>query len=217
MSNQFVTAQPERTRRALSSDICFASDVRTIRLESTTGEQIQMFEFNAFTPSGDEVAVGKTSSQSSTLFSKPKFLPNNAIDGSLDSFSHTNDSSPWWEVDLEQDQHISSVIIHNRYCKDPSDSQGCLCRMSHATLSLLDVEGNIVASIDTGNTCAQQRLEYDFSLCNDVSSANSGILVFLYHHLYFAAHKLLTHLLCSFTVKQLPCPVSQSFIQFMCR
>ena len=124
-----------------------------------------MFEFMAFTPSNEEVAGGKVSTQSSTLMNKPKFTSSMAIDGDALTFSHTseNDSNPIWEVDLGEDVSISSVQIENRWCTSINDAPRCLCRMSMANLSLFDSEGNVIKSMSTGDTCSKSRLNYDFS------------------------------------------------------
>jgi hypothetical protein len=44
---------------------------------------------------------------------------------------------------------VESINIKNCWCKNPSDPDGCLCKLSHATVSLVDENG--VAS--TNNTC----------------------------------------------------------------
>ena len=133
-----------------------------------------MFEFKAFTPSNEEVAGGKVSTQSSTLKNKPKFTSAMAVDGDSLTFSHTNDSSPFWEVDLGEDVSISSVQIENRWCKSINDAPRCLCRMSMAKLSLLDSEGNVIKSMSTGDTCSKSSLDYDFSyVCGSEVSDSS--------------------------------------------
>jgi hypothetical protein len=170
IANQVAStfSTPFGAHRALSSNACVPAGVRTIRLESTTGNQIQMFDFKAFTPSGEEVAGGKVATQSSTLRSLPRFVASNAVDGNGLSFSHTDDANPFWEVDLGQDFSISSVEIKNRWCKSPSDPSRCLCRLRAATISLIDVQGNTVKSIGTGDTCDKLHLKYEFG-CDDVS------------------------------------------------
>jgi hypothetical protein len=60
-----------------------------------TGEPIQIFEIEVFVGSTD-VAMQKPATQSSTL---GKFAAFNAVDGVNTTFSHTNDKSPWLEVD----------------------------------------------------------------------------------------------------------------------
>lgn len=60
------------------------------------------------------MAQNKVASQSSTLKDFDAIL---AVDGSLNTFSHTDGSSSnlaWWEVDLGERQDIQSVRIFNR-------------------------------------------------------------------------------------------------------
>ena len=71
--------------------------VKKFKLQSTTGEQISIFEFNVFDFSGVNFALQKRAAQSSTF---KKFEAANAVDGSNATFSHTNDDSAWLEVDL---------------------------------------------------------------------------------------------------------------------
>jgi hypothetical protein len=127
-----------------------------------------MFEFKAFTPSGEEVAGSKVATQSSTYRSLPKFAASNAVDGNESSFSHTDGLNPFWEVDLGQDFSISSVEIKNRWCVSASDPLRCLCRMSAATISLIDAQGSLVKSLGMGDTCETLLLQYNFK-CDDVS------------------------------------------------
>lgn len=122
-----------------------------------------MFEFKAFTPSSEEVAGGKVSTQSSTFKNKSKFTSSKAVDGDALTFSHTNDSSPFWEVDLGVDVSIGSVQIENRWCESILDAPRCLCRMSMAKLVLLDSERNVIKSMYTGDTCGKNSLDFDFS------------------------------------------------------
>jgi hypothetical protein len=56
---------------------------------------------------------------------------------------------------------IESVTVMNRWCGVPSDPNGCLCRLSHATLSLIDRKGHIVATQSVGDTCGQRELFFD--------------------------------------------------------
>ncbi|KAL7509263.1 hypothetical protein ACHAXN_006280 [Cyclotella atomus] len=162
IANQVVSVLPNSfvTHRALSANACVPADVRTIKIESTTGHQIQMFEFKAFTPSGEEVAGSKVATQSSTYRSLPKFAASNAVDGNESSFSHTDGLNPFWEVDLGQDFSISSVEIKNRWCVSASDPLRCLCRMSAATISLIDAQGSLVKSLGMGDTCETLLLQY---------------------------------------------------------
>jgi hypothetical protein len=137
--------------------------VRSIRIESTTGEPIQIFELQAYTTSGLEVATGKVATQSLTFKDdNVKFGASNAVDGNNFTFSHLNDASSIWEVDLAGDYGISYTSIQNRWCGGTSDNSNCLCRLSNAKLSLLDVQGEVVSSVSVGNTCGTLTVKNDF-------------------------------------------------------
>lgn len=110
-----------------------------------------MFEVQALS-SGTNVALQKTATQSSDWNSI--FLASNAIDGDANTFSHTKDSNAYWEVDFGGSYSIENVVILNRWCKNSLDSPGCLCRLSRASLVLLDESNSVVANRTLGNTCA---------------------------------------------------------------
>jgi hypothetical protein len=84
------------------------------------------------------------------------------VDGDPNTFAHTNDSKAWLEVDLGSSSKISSVNIMNRWCKSSSDPYACLCRLSNATLSLIDDSDQVIASTVFSDTCGQLNLEYVF-------------------------------------------------------
>eukprot|EP00804_Cyclotella_cryptica_P004539 CCRYP_006893-RC/>CCRYP_006893-RC protein AED:0.59 eAED:0.42 QI:0/-1/0/1/-1/0/1/0/555 len=127
--------------------------VNKIRLQSTTGKQIQMFELQAYSLSGVNVAMQGSASQSTTYANDQKFAAGMAIDGSNSTFSHTTGSDAFWEVDLKGAIDINKVLVLNRWCRSENDSKGCLCRLSYATLTLLDQNDSIVATETFGNTC----------------------------------------------------------------
>jgi hypothetical protein len=93
--------------------------------------------------------------QSTTFKNNSKFLADNAVDGLTSTFSHTDlaDILATWEVDLGQEFPITSISVLNRWCVDMNDGPGCLCRLSGATVDLLDASNNVVASSSFGNTC----------------------------------------------------------------
>ena len=85
------------------------------------------------------VALNKPTSQGSDFQGNPsKFGASKAVDGDATTFSHTNADCVWWEVDLGSSYEISSITIKNRFCGGPADSPGCLCRLSHAAVSIVD-------------------------------------------------------------------------------
>jgi hypothetical protein len=130
-------------------------------IELSTGNNIHMFEVQVIDEDNNDVAASKPSSQSSTF---KQFNASRAVDGDVSTFSHTDvsvqtaASSLWWKVALGDEFHVKFVAIKNRYCGSPSDSASCLCRLTNATVSLLDYLGNPVATKSVGDTCEQQDL-----------------------------------------------------------
>jgi hypothetical protein len=130
-------------------------------IELGTGNNINMFEVHAIDTDDNDVAASKPSSQSSTL---KLFNAGRAVDGDITTFSHTDvsvqaaGSAVWWKVALGDEFSIKSVTIKNRYCSNPSDSAGCLCRLTDATVSLLNHLGTPVATQSVGDTCGKQEL-----------------------------------------------------------
>jgi phage-related protein len=134
---------------------------RTVKIELGTGENMNMFEVQVIS-SGNEIARNKSARQSSTF---KTFSADRALDGDLISFSHTNGfgSSVWWEVDLGDEYPIESVTIMNRWCGSVSDPNSCLCRLSSASLSLIDGQNQVTSSKVIGDTCKKTTLSFDFS------------------------------------------------------
>lgn len=48
---------------------------------------------------------------------------------------------------------IESVDIKNRWCRDIGDPNDCLCRLTNATILVLDESSTIVTEKVLGNTC----------------------------------------------------------------
>jgi hypothetical protein len=127
-----------------------------------------MFELQVIS-TGVNVAFGKDATQSSDFKGKAMFAASKAVDDNENSFSHTGRSEcgVWWEVDLEDSFPIESIKILNRWCQDQCDSAGCLCRMSHAAISLLDDDGKWIDAALTGNTCGDLKVEHEFEASSD--------------------------------------------------
>jgi hypothetical protein len=144
---------------------------KKLKLQSTTGEYIQVFEVKVIS-SGVNVAKDGHATQSSTF--KP-FNASYAVDNKPSTFSHTNDTSAWLMVDFRAFFDVESVNISNRFCNGASDPPGCLCRLTNSTMSLLDENNSTVTSVTLGNTCWQHILEtlFDpspFFCANEVSN-----------------------------------------------
>ena len=95
--------------------------------------------------SGDNVALGRSTSQSSTAYSG---VSGRAVDGNTDgvwrngSITHTaTTSQPWWKVDLDTTTSIDKVIIYNR-----TDSC-CSSRLSSFYVDALSETGAVIGSL----------------------------------------------------------------------
>ena len=68
------------------------------------------------------------------------FLPNNAIDGNLLSFNHTqNDNNSWWQVTLPRDIYIDKINITNRH-------DCCQNRLHNFDVMILDQNNTLIAT-----------------------------------------------------------------------
>eukprot|EP00956_Cyclotella_meneghiniana_P028177 scaffold64960_cov44-Cyclotella_meneghiniana.AAC.2 len=141
---------------------CFPN-ARKVKLQQpSTGQPIHIFELHV-TSSGVDIAKGKNATQSSTWvapWNGKSFNASNAVDGKYWTYSRTNDANAWLEVDLGGDYAIGSLEILNRWCQDLTDPPNCLCKLSEATMSLIDESGVETLSIPIGNTCGKGHLEY---------------------------------------------------------
>jgi hypothetical protein len=133
-----------------------------VKLQSTTGEFIQLFELEVYSK-GNNVVLGEgtTATQSSTFKNSTKFAATNVIDWEHETFSHTGegDLSAYLEVDWNRPFIIENVLMMNRWCQATSDPSGCLCRLSSATLALLDENDSVIATRVIGDTCNQLVVE----------------------------------------------------------
>eukprot|EP00804_Cyclotella_cryptica_P000077 CCRYP_013734-RC/>CCRYP_013734-RC protein AED:0.05 eAED:0.05 QI:386/1/1/1/0.62/0.55/9/209/1800 len=163
----FPTTHPTTT----NASTCYPG-AKIVKLEATTNEQIQVFEVKVYT-SGKNIATGGRATQSSTLsaFDAPR-----AIDDNNNSFSHTaqaNGTRAWWQVDFGRGFEIDSIEILNRWCTDPSDEKGCLCRLSYANLSLIDDQGLVVITRSIENSCGKASLSYRFQPSFECTSSDT--------------------------------------------
>lgn len=127
-----------------------------------------MFEFMAIDFAGSDVAFRKTATQSTTFKNSSKFSAAQAVDGAMGTFCHTDlaDYSASWTVDLGSSGFkINSVSVFNRYCIDAQDAPMCLCRLTNATVELLNHTNDVVGSANFGNTCGDLNPVIDFSPC----------------------------------------------------
>jgi hypothetical protein len=121
-----------------------------------------MFDVKIYSP-GNNLALMERATQSSTLKGLDKFAASSAIDGDINSFSHTSDNTPWWQVELASISPIEYVEIKNRFCGNVDDLTGCLCRLSGAKLSLLNEIGLVVAEQHLDDTCGKLTVDFRFN------------------------------------------------------
>ena len=65
----------------------------------------------------DNLALGKTATQSSDYYNNPSAYPaSNAVNGKLDDFTHTltDTTNQWWMVDLEKPYNVTTIELYNR-------------------------------------------------------------------------------------------------------
>ena len=163
------TSSPSSSPSASPTEGCYPRASK-IRLISTTGDYLHLFEFVAKDPSNASLTTNKTATQSSTYMNKfVKYGPANAVDGDAVSFIHTNkgiaDRNPAWTVELGLNSEVSHIEIKNRYCGDMSDAQNCLGRLSYATVELLDSDDNVVDFKSFGDTTGNFSPLLDFNTC----------------------------------------------------
>eukprot|EP00956_Cyclotella_meneghiniana_P025568 scaffold53544_cov39-Cyclotella_meneghiniana.AAC.3 len=144
----------------IPSQVCFHKGQK-LKIEATTHHAIQVFEVLS---ENTNVALGKTATQSSIFRNNDdKFGAKNAVDGDLDTYVHTEYKSAWWMVDLKALFSVESIRIFNRWCKDSSDPHGCLCRLSNASVSLLNENNDTVTAFSTNDTCGTSEIDIPFT------------------------------------------------------
>jgi len=110
---------------------------RYVKVSLSTGEALSLAEVEVIDIYGDNVALGKTASQSSTVYSGVASL---AVDGNTNgkysngSVTHTSGgaSEAWWLVDLGSDTEIAEVIVYNR------NDSCCTFRLNDAEVEIIE-------------------------------------------------------------------------------
>lgn len=132
-----------------------------VKIQSTTRNTIQLNEVEVLS-GGTNVVYGKTATQGSTFRNEMRFSALKAIDRDMTTFSHAaHNGCGWLEIDLGGPHDIESVTLYNRAC-DGNDYTGCLCRLSHATISLLTDDGSWVDGTRLGDTCGKLEVTHNF-------------------------------------------------------
>jgi hypothetical protein len=139
---------------------------------------LNLAEVEVFTSDDQNVAKGKVATQSSTSnYAGEGYPASRAVNGDFNDYSHTRyeqgivalsllsckvillpaptyQSSlqgAWWKVDLEGCFSVARVLIHNRLHQES--------RLSHSTVSLLDINGNVVETHDIEDTARKISLD----------------------------------------------------------
>ena len=151
------------------ASVRYPCPVKKVKIESTTQKALQFSEVQALSyPDANNVALQSlqaTATQSSTYNNKQQFAAYKAIDGSISTFSQTNEEvGSWWQVVLNEETDLSAVNVLNRYCGSSSDLKGCLCLLSFARLSLYSND-DVIATRTFGNTCGQLAVLEEFMSC----------------------------------------------------
>ncbi|KAL7512039.1 hypothetical protein ACHAXN_008986 [Cyclotella atomus] len=158
------------TAQVDNEPLCYPT-ARKVKLQSTTGDPLHFFEFQVISLD-ENVALNKNATQSSTYITKsragamlyPQFA-SYAIDNDPNTFCYTDctTENAWWMVDSYQMYPIKSVSIMNRWCQDDIyDQDGCLCRLSDASLTLLDEDGSVIVEETLHKTCDALILDIEF-------------------------------------------------------
>ena len=137
-----------------------------------------MLELKVITPTLFNEALGKPAYQSSDhefSSSGNVAMASYAVDGDLSTFSSTNsdDNSAWLMVDLEEDTTLKNVMIANRNCVNENVNQ-CLCRLSYASVQILDEHDNIIDEQNLGSTCGKYNVLAQFPKCYDIIASPVG-------------------------------------------
>lgn len=115
-----------------------------IKVQSNTGKPLQMREVRVYSDSVN-VAIGKTATQSEDVNWSSSKTADKAVDNTWGTWTSTEWGCQWWQVDLGATYPIDKIIIVNRKSKS--------CFLSHATVSVLDGDGNWIESTTTRDTC----------------------------------------------------------------
>ena len=152
--------------------------IRKVKISSTTGEMIQVLELKVIDPNLFNRAAGKPAYQSSDYVldsSGNVAKASYAVDGTLTTFSSTssNDNSGWLMVDLVEDTPLKYIMIENRNCPQENVSQ-CLCRLSYASVQILDEQDNVIDEQRLGGMCGQYGTSVLFPKCYDITASPAG-------------------------------------------
>ena len=121
---------------------------RFVRIEAAKGHSgfITISEVEIYS-AGKNIARAGTANQSSNY--RPNSAANKAIDGTNNgTFAScsctTEQTDPWWEVDLGSVQSIDHILVYNR-------SDCCPERLNNVTVNILDKDRKVIETRKIGN------------------------------------------------------------------
>lgn len=123
---------------------------KKIRVQLELTDFLHLAEVVVIDTNGNNVAYHKNASQSS-VYERPNGpgLPEYGVDGSTETFFHTDSEyQPWWEVDLGSVYSISRVEVYNREQPEYTYSQ---TRLSYSNVSIHNELGAVVGTYHIGN------------------------------------------------------------------
>ena len=162
---------------AADSSVCSDSDVdsidqRTVIRPQGNGCDIGAYESELSGSENENVAFGKTASQSSTGFGA---VASRAVDGNTDgvwsggSVSRTNtDTNAWWKVDLGASHTIDEIVLWGR--------TGC-CALANYTVYVSDSDINPSNPTANGATSYAQTANPNPSLTIPVNRSGRYVMV----------------------------------------
>ncbi|MFT3766207.1 MAG: discoidin domain-containing protein [Minicystis sp.] len=131
---------------------------RYVKVQLNGTNALSLAEVQVFRPGAQNLALGRTASQSSVAFDG---APSRAVDGNTDgnwgasSVTHTNtEAQPWWKVDLGSVQPIGTVMLFNR-------TDCCADRLGNFKVSVSD-DGNAWQDVTFPGT-APARMAFSFN------------------------------------------------------
>jgi RHS repeat-associated protein len=153
---------------------------RYVRVQLMGTNYLHLAEVQVIGTSGQNLALGKTASQSSTVLGA---TASRANDGNTDgnfadgSVSHTDfQNQPWWQVDLGSSQQITSVSVWNR-------TDCCQSRTSNFNVIVSDQPITTVGCIydAVGNVTFDGAHSYAYDAENRLVSVDAGATAKYYY------------------------------------
>lgn len=153
---------PGNSNRVLQGAQCLLNASRVKIQQTIKNQALNLREMQVFS-SGNNVALNKTASQSSTYQNSQTHAASNGVDGDTENtMTHTGFGiAEWWQVDLGGSFPLENIAIRNREC-----GTGCLDRLSYSDLIVYDSSNTVIATKNVGDTTGVYWLNYTLNqLC----------------------------------------------------